>query len=77
MHVAILRGDLELVKALLTHGANPNIRLTKGTPVLRDNVDLHLSGVLAGATPFFLAAKFVEVEMMRALLAAAPIRQWD
>ncbi len=70
LHVAILRGDLELVRALLAHGANPNIRLTKGTPVLRDNVDLHLGGVLAGATPFFLAAKFVEVEMMRALVAA-------
>ena len=70
LHVAILRGDLELVKALLSHGADPNIRLTKGTPVLRDNVDLHLSGVLAGARPFFLAAKFVEVEIMRALAAA-------
>jgi ankyrin repeat protein len=70
LHVAVLRGDLELVKALLAHGANPNIPLTKGTPVLRDNLDLHLRSNLAGATPFFLAAKFVEVEMMRVLAAA-------
>jgi hypothetical protein len=49
-----------------------NIQLTKGTPVLRDNVDRHLNGNLAGATPFFLAAKFVEVEMMRVLLLLAP-----
>jgi ankyrin repeat protein len=70
LHVAVLTGDAGLVKALLAHGANPNLRLTKGTPVWRDNVELHLREELAGATPFFLAAKFVEVEMMRALAAA-------
>lgn len=70
LHAAVLTGDEELVQALLAHGANPNLRLTRGTPVLRDNVELHLSEALLGATPFFLAAKFVEVEMMRSLAAA-------
>jgi ankyrin repeat protein len=70
LHVAVLTGDVELVKTLLAHGANPNLRLTRGTPVLRDNVELHLRDALAGATPFFLAAKFVEVDMMRSLAAA-------
>src|SRR5262249_41767218 len=70
LHAAVLTGDQELVKVLLAHGANPNIRLTKGTPVQRDNVELHLSEALLGSTPFFLAAKFLEVEMMRVLAAA-------
>jgi len=70
LHVAVLVGDSELVKALLTHGANPNVQLTKGTPVQRDNTELHLRSSLAGATPFFLAAKFVEGDIMRALIAA-------
>jgi ankyrin repeat protein len=70
MHIAVLTGDLDLLKALLAHGANPNVQLAKGTPVLRDNVDLHLRDELIGATPFFLAAKFVEVEMMRTLAAS-------
>ena len=70
LHAAVLTGNVDLVKALLAHGADPNRRLTKGTPVWRDNVELHLRDELAGATPFFLAAKFIEVEMMRALAAA-------
>jgi ankyrin repeat protein len=70
LHAAVLTGDTELVKALLAHGANPNLRLTKGTPVLRDNVELHLSEALLGATPFFLAAKFLEIDSMRSLAAA-------
>jgi ankyrin repeat protein len=70
LHITALTGGAELAKALLAHGANPNTRLTKATPVLRDNVDLHLSEAVLGATPFFLAAKFVEVDVMRALAAA-------
>jgi ankyrin repeat protein len=70
LHAAVLRGDLGLVTALLAHGANPNVHLTKGTPVLHQNVDLHLREALLGATPFFLAAKFLEGDMMRALVAA-------
>src|SRR6266478_5651070 len=36
LHAAVLRSDLGLVKALLAHGANPNVRMTKGTPLRRD-----------------------------------------
>ena len=58
-------GKLQLVKALLARGANPNARLTKPPP--------GFSGGYAepiGATPFFLAAAAADVEMMRLLLAA-------
>jgi uncharacterized protein len=70
LHTAVLRGDLELVKALLAHGANPNALITRGTPIRRDSTDLMLPATLIGATPYFLAAKFLEVKMMPILLAA-------
>jgi ankyrin repeat protein len=69
LHAAALRNDLSLVKALLAHGADPNIRLTKGTPIRRSNTDFNLPVTLTGATPYLLAAKFVEPEIMRALVA--------
>jgi ankyrin repeat protein len=69
LHAAILRSDLELVKALLAHGANPNIRMTRGTPVRRNSTDYFLLAPLIGATPYLLAAKFLEPEMMQVLLA--------
>ena len=69
LHAAILRGDLELVKALLAHGADPNLRMTKATPVRRNSTDYFLLAPLIGVTPYLLAAKFLEPEMMQALLA--------
>jgi uncharacterized protein len=54
---------LELTKALLARGANPNARLSKNPQ--------KFSGVLtlAGATPFFLAAAVGDVNVMRVLAA--------
>jgi uncharacterized protein len=69
LHAAILRSDLDLMKALLAHGANPNIRMTRGTPVRRNSTDYFLLAPLIGSTPYLLAAKFLEPEMMRVLLA--------
>ena len=70
LHAAILRGDLSLVKDLLAHGANPNAAVTKGTPLRRNNQDYNLPATLIGATPYWLGAKFLEADIMRALLAA-------
>jgi len=69
-HVAVLRGDTELVKALLAHGANPNARITRGTPITRSAQEFVLPNSLIGATPFLLAMKFLELDSMRALAAA-------
>jgi len=69
LHAAVLRSSPDLVKALLAHGADPNLRLTKGTPVRRNSEDFELPATLVGATPYLLAAKFVEPEIMRALAA--------
>jgi len=69
LHAAILRSDLSLVKALLARGANPNLRMTKGTPVRRDTTDWNLPATLIGSTPYLLAAKFLESDIMRVLAA--------
>jgi ankyrin repeat protein len=69
LHAAILRSDSSLVEALLSHGADPNIRMTKGTPVRRNSTDHFLLAPLIGATPYLLAAKFLEPEIMQALIA--------
>ena len=63
------RSDLALVKALLAHGANPDIRISKGSPARRDSNDFQLPSRLIGSTAYLLAAKFVEVEIMRVLAA--------
>ena len=56
-----------LVKALLAEGADPNLRVTRGTPIRRDTTDFNLPATLVGATPYLLAAKFLEPDIMRAL----------
>jgi ankyrin repeat protein len=70
LHAAILRGDLPLVRALLAHGANPNASLAKGTPSRYYSKDYAFNENLVGATPLWLAARFGEPEIMRALAAA-------
>ena len=71
LHAAVLRSDVELVKALLARGADPNAPITKGTPVRRNSQDFELPKTLLGATPYALAAKFLEPEIMRALATAS------
>jgi ankyrin repeat protein len=71
--------SLELADALLKHGANPNVRIAwqeipfdrddgevKSPPNIRVGRD-YIS--LVGATPFYLAAKNGDVELMRLLVA--------
>ena len=70
LHAAILRSDVTLVRALLDRGANPNLRMTKGTPKRRDSEDFNLQAPLIGTTPYLLAAKFIEPEILRVLKAA-------
>jgi ankyrin len=69
LHAAVLRGDMDMIKTLLAHKANPNARVTKGTRAPRDTNQWILSSYLAGATPFLLAAKYAEPTIMRLLVA--------
>jgi ankyrin repeat protein len=71
--------SLDLAKALLKHGANPNTRLAwKEIPFDRDDGETKSPPNIAagrdfislvGATPFYLAAKNGDVEFMRVLVA--------
>ena len=84
LHAAVLRGDLRdrgvrntdpgsglaLVQTLLAHGAKPNAQVTRPTPVRRWSHDFALMDRWNGATPFWLAAKFLELDMMTVLADA-------
>jgi ankyrin repeat protein len=70
LHAAILRGDRQLVAALLAKHADPNARITKGTPLRRfGEQQFVLPGTFVGSTPFLLAARYAELEIMRTLVA--------
>ena len=56
---------LQLVKALLARGANPNLPMTQRPPGFAGG---HTDVI--GATPFLLASAAADIEMMRLLLAA-------
>ena len=64
---------LELVKALLTKGADPNARITKDfppydfSPIARSNGNDHAQMNLVGVTPIVLAAASGDVTTMRIL----------
>jgi len=68
LHAAALRGHATLVKALLDRGADPNATLTKGSPVRRFGSQYSLSTPFTGGTPLIVAAAYLEVGVMRALL---------
>jgi ankyrin repeat protein len=60
--------SLDLVKALLERGANPNQALIKAMPG-RSGMDYGDTTLGAGATPLMRAARAGDVEVMRVLLA--------
>ena len=59
------QAKLQLLKALLDRGANPNARMTRRVPGYAGGY-----AEPVGATPFFLASSVADVEVMRILLAA-------
>ena len=70
LHAAVLRSDVALVKSLLAHGADPNLRIVKGTPLRRDTTDWNLPKTLIGSTAYLLAARFLEPEILAVLAGA-------
>jgi uncharacterized protein len=69
LHEAILRRNEHMVTALLAHGADANAPLRTWTPTRRSSKDWNFYPELVGATPFWLAARFNEVSVMRQLVA--------
>ena len=69
LHWAALRGDRELVETLLAHGADPDVRLARGSLLKRDRRAFAFDKFLVRATPFVLAARRSDTEVMRLLAA--------
>lgn len=71
LHFAVARKNLDLVKALIAHKAEVNVRLTKGQPDPDGNLRYNqLPEYLLGATPYLLATALNETETMKVLAAA-------
>jgi len=68
LHEAIMRRDEMTVVSLLDHGADPNSPLKTWTPTRRSSEDFHFEEALVGATPYWLAARFTEPNVMRLLV---------
>ena len=68
LHEAIMRRDERIVTALLAHGANPNAPLRVWTPERRASADFNFAPALVGASPFWLAARFNQPNVMRLLV---------
>ncbi len=68
------QAKIDLMKALLARGANPNARVTRRLPGFAGGYAEPI-----GATPFFLASSVADVEMMQLLLDAGadPAQQTD
>lgn len=68
LHEAIMRRDTKVVTALLDHGADANAPLKTWTPTRRSSEDFNFDPEIVGATPYWLAARFTEPDVMRMLV---------
>jgi len=71
LHTAVLRGDTQITAALIKAGAATDARITKPAPMERfTDKWMVLPIAVVGYTPCQLAAKYVEVAIIRILLTA-------
>ncbi|MGE3512136.1 MAG: ankyrin repeat domain-containing protein [Vicinamibacterales bacterium] len=70
LHSAVWTGQSALVDLLLARGADVNARLTKPLPNVGRTLGNPFNVSQVGATPFWLAAKFADVPLMKRLVQA-------
>ena len=68
LHAAIMRRDIASARALLARGADANAPLKTWTPTRRSSKDDNFAPELVGASPYWLAARFNQPDLMRLLL---------
>jgi ankyrin repeat protein len=68
LHIAVMRRDETMAAVLLARGADANARLGTWTPTRRSSKDWNFAPELVGATPFWLAARFAQPDVMRLLV---------
>jgi ankyrin repeat protein len=68
LHMAIMRRDADMVRVLLDHGAGADARVANWTPTRRASADWSIHPAMIGATPFWLAARLSEPDVMRLLV---------
>jgi ankyrin repeat protein len=69
LHSAVLRSDMVLAKALINRGANVNARQRAGSPSRRYQT-FAFDKLMIGATPFVLATRSAQLDMMRLLASS-------
>ena len=68
LHAAILRSGVELARALLDRGADPDALVTHGSPGRRFSADYSIRAQVIGVNAFWLAARYGEPEILRMLV---------
>jgi len=68
LHIAVMRRDERMLRALLEHGADADAPLRTWTPTRRSSRDFNFEPELIGATPFWIAARFTAPNLMRLLV---------
>ncbi len=67
LQCAIMRRDERMVTALLNHGADANTPVKNWTPTRRASNDLNFGPELVGASPLWLAARFLQPATVKLL----------
>lgn len=83
LHAATLRSQPALASALLAHGADLHAVVERGTPGRRFSADFSIRHQAVGANAFWLAARYGEPDILRALAEwgsdphVSPANRWS